>query len=254
MPDMILRTLAAASILALAACSGGGGSDEASIPPAPIANAEGLWGGTNSDSRSVRTIVLDDGTYWLMYSIPNLSSVLAGVVQGKGTALNGSFSSADGVDFNVEGAGAHSATLSASYVTKQSFNGTVTNTFLNQVATFTSSYNAEYELTPSVSAITGTYTGIASVTGSNEVTTIIVSSPGVIAGTGTGGCRFVGTVRPRARGNVYDVSMAFGGGACPSGTSTVAGIGFFDSGSKRFYMAALNSAKTDGLLFLGQKL
>ena len=253
---MILRALAAALILLLSACGGGGGSDNPSTPPppAPIANAEGLWGGTNSDSRSVRTVVFDDGTYWLLYSIPNVSSVLAGVVQGNGTALNGSFSSIDGVDFNVEGAGAHSATLSVSYATKQFFNGTVTNTFLNQVATFTSSYVAEYEQTPSVSAIAGTYSGIASVLGTNELTTVVVSSPGVIAGTGTGGCRFVGTIVPRARGNVYDLSIAFRGGACPSGTSTVAGIGFFDSNSKRIYVAALNSAKTNGLLFLGLKL
>ncbi len=250
----LVQAFAISCALALSACSGGGGSDNAAPPPAPVANAEGLWGGTNSDSRSVRSIVLDDGTYWFFYSIPNLSTVLAGVVQGKGTALNGSFSSTDGVDFNVEGAGLHNATLSASYVTKQSYNGSVTNTFLNQVAAFTSSYIAEYEQTPSVSAIIGTYSGVASVTGSNEVTTIIVSSPGVVAGTGSGGCKFLGTVVPRARGNLYDLSIAFGGGACPSGTSTVAGIGYFDSGAKRLYVAALNSAKTNGLLFLGLKL
>lgn len=242
-------------ILALAACGGGGGNGGAAPapPPEPAPSAEGLWIGSTNTSRTVTGMVLDNGTYWLLYSVPHVSALIAGLVQGTGTSLNGSFSSSDGIDFNLEGPGFNNTTVSASYVAKQSFNGSVSYPSLNQTYTFSSSYNAEYEQTPSVSAIAGTYTGIASVAGSNELTTIVVSSPGVVVGTGTGGCQFLGTAVPRTKGNLYDLSVVFGGGVCPSGTSAVTGIGYFDSSAKRLYVAALNKSRSNGLIFVGIK-
>lgn len=246
-----IKVFAMAWILALAACGGSGGNGGAApAPPAP--SAEGLWTGSTSTSRSVTGIVLDDGTYWVLYSVPHVSALIAGVVQGKGTSLNGSFSSSDGIDFNLEGQGINNTTLSASYVAKQSFNGSVTYPNLNQAFTFTSSYNTGYEQTPSVSAIAGTYIGLASVAGSNELITIVVSAPGVIVGTGTGGCQFLGAAVPRAKGNLYDLSVVIGG-ACPNGASAVTGIGYFDSSAKRLYVAALNKSRSNGLIFVGIK-
>ncbi len=243
-----------AFVLTLAACGSSGGDSGAAPPPGPVTSAEGLWIGSTSDSRSLTAFVLDDSSYWLLYSVPHASSLIAGVVQGSGTSFNGSFSSSDGIDFNFEGRGINTASVGVSYVAKQSFNGSVSYPSLNQAYSFTSSYNTDYEQTPSISAVSGTYTGVASVTGSDELTTIVVSSPGVVAGTGlTSGCKFLGTARPRARGNLYDVSVAFGGGACPSGTSTVAGIGYYDSSAKRLYLAALDSSRSKGLIFVGIK-
>ena len=241
-------------ILALAACGSSGGNGGAAPPPEPASSAEGLWIGSTSTSRSVTGIVLDNGTYWILYSVPHASSLIAGVVQGTGTSLNGSFSSSDGIDFNLEGQGINNATVSASYMVKQSFNGSVTYPSLNQAYTFTSSYNSDYDQTPSVSAIAGTYIGLASVAGSNEPITIVVSSQGVVAGTGgTSGCQYLGAAVPRARGNLYDLSVVIGGGACPSGTSAVTGIGYFDASAKRLYLTALNKSRSDGLIFVGIK-
>lgn len=235
-------------VLALAACGSSGNGGAATAPSAP--SAEGLWIGSTNDSRSVTGLVLDDGTYWILYSVQHASSLTAGFVEGSGSSLGGSFSSSNGIDFNVEGRGINSSTLSASYMAKQSLDGSVTYPTLNQTFTFTTSYNAEYEQTPSVSAIAGTYVGIASVVGSNELTTVVVNSPGVIAGTGNSGCKFFGTIRPRASGNVYDLSLSFSG-PCPSGTSSVSGIGYFDSSAKRLYLAALNQSRSNGLIFTG---
>lgn len=238
-------------ILALAACGGGGGSDGAApAPPAP--SAEGLWIGSTSTSRSVTGIVLDNGTYWILFSVPHVSGLIDGIVQGTGTSLNGSFSSSDGIDFSLEGQGVNNVTLSASYMAKQSFNGSVTYSNLNQAFTFTSSYDAEYDQTPSVSAIAGTYIGIASVAGSDELTTIVVSPPGVIVS--ISGCKVLGTVVPRAKGNLYDLSVDFVGGACSNGASAVTGIVYFDSSAKRLYLVALNKSRSNGLIFTGIKL
>ena len=241
-------------ILALAACGGGGGGGSTTPPPDPATSAEGLWIGSASTSRSLTGFVLDDGSYWLLYSVPHASSFIAGVVQGSGTSFNGSFSSSDGIDFNLEGQGINNATVSVGYMVKQSFNGSVSYPSLNQAYTFTSTYNPDYEQTPSVAAIAGTYTGVASVAGNDELTTLVVSAPGVVVGTGlTSGCKFLGTARPRAKGNIYDLSVAFSGGACSSGTSTVAGIGYFDASAKRLYVAALNKSRSNGLIFVGIK-
>jgi hypothetical protein len=76
----------------------------------------------------------------------------------------------------------------------------------------------------------------------------------VVAGTGaTSGCQYGGLVVPRTKGNLYDVSQVIGGGGCATGTSAVTGIGYFDSGSKRLYLAALNKSGTIAMSFAGIK-
>ena len=75
-----------------------------------------------------------------------------------------------------------------------------------------------------------------------------------VVGTGVGGCQFLGTAVPHAKGNLYDLSLVVsGGGACASGTSFVTGIAYLDLGAKRLYLAALNKSRSDGLSFVGIK-
>jgi hypothetical protein len=38
---------------------------------------------------SLAGLVLDDGTYWILYSAPGDSAVIAGAIQGNGTSSNG---------------------------------------------------------------------------------------------------------------------------------------------------------------------
>jgi hypothetical protein len=252
MTTPMIKVLAVSWLLALSACGGGGGNG--GTPSAPVISAEGLWTGSTSTARTVTGIVLDNGTYWLLYSVPNVSVLTAGFVQGTGTSINGSFSSSDGIDFNISGQGINNATVSASYVSKQSFIGSVSYPNPNSTYTFTSAYNADYDKTPSLSAIAGNYGGIASVAGSHEAITMVINSQGLVAGTGTGtsSCQYAGLVVPRAKGNLYDLSLVISGSNC-TGTSSVTGIGYFDSGAKRLYLAALNSARSNGLVFDGIK-
>lgn len=248
---LMIKAFAMSWMLALTACGGGGDSGAAAVSDA---TAQGLWNGSTSTSRSVTGIVLDDGTYWLLFSVPNVSALLAGFVQGTGTSLNGSFSSSDAIDFNISGQGINSATVSASYITKQSFNGSVSYPSLNAPLTFTSSYNADYEQTPNLTFVAGDYLGIASVANLNEAVTFIISAQGVIAGAGaTSGCQYGGLVKPRTTGNLYDVSLVIGGAACATGTNAVTGIGYFDAGPKRLYLVALNTSRTIGMNFTGIK-
>ena len=249
------RVFVIACMTALAACGGGGDSGSPAAPGSGtgISTAEGLWTGTTNNGRSATGIVLDNGSFWVLYSVQGNSTVLAGAVQGTSSMAAGMFSSTDAKDANLEGLGILTARVAGSYVARQSFNGTVTYPTLGQSVTFTTTFNPAYDVTPSLATIAGAYTGTAAVVKGAETATVTIASSGLLNGVGATGCRFGGTATPRAKGNVYDVSVTFAGGVCTNGTSTVAGVAYFDTAAKRLYSAAVNSARTNGFIFVGVK-
>jgi hypothetical protein len=259
--------LAALAAITLTACGGGGsgttstGSASATsslsaapMPapaPPPSPTAEGVYIGTASNLRSIVGIVLDTGAYWFLYSAINNPSVIAGGVQGTGTSQLGSFSSGDAKDFNLEGQGINDATVSASYSAKQSISGVITYTRLPSNIAFQASYQPSFDSTPGLATIAGHYSGTSAVAAGIETTTGTISSTGALTGSGASGCTFSGTITPHGHGNVYDVSVAFGGGVCSNGISTVTGVAFYDTSTRRLYSAAVNSTRTNGFIFTG---
>lgn len=114
----------------------GGGSD-----PGPTTSAEGLWNGTSSNNREITGLVLDDGTYWFIYSAQGNSAVISGFIEGNGTSQNGSFTSSNGREFNLEGLSANDLTVNATYVMKQSLEGTAKYNTSGETVTIRGSYN-----------------------------------------------------------------------------------------------------------------
>jgi hypothetical protein len=241
--------------LILVSCSGGG-SDSPPTPtptPAPASSsAEGLWSGSTNTNRTVAGVVLDDGTYYFLYSVPANPTLIAGMVQGNGTSNNGTLTSANARDFNLEGFGVLSPTLSGSYAERQSLSGSITYS-VGGVTTFTSTFDPAYDTTPSLASLTGTYTGQAGSSGVVQSATVTVASTGVFTGVAADGCSFTGTATPRVRGNIFDVSITFGGAPCSSAGSTLVGIAYFDVPNNRLYAAAPTGDRTDALIFLGTK-
>jgi len=234
----------------------GGDDDSSTTPPPPSTDtAEGLWQGTTDTGRSITGLLLSDGTYYVLYSTTTDPTIVGGVVQGTGTSNNGSFTSTNARDFNIEGLGVQPATISASYFAKQSFNGTVTYTSLgNTVANFTTTYDAAYELTPLLSELGGTYSGqVASSAGVESATLTVNGNTGNVTGTSLSGCGFTGTATPRTDGNAFDMSVTFGGDPCLFANQTFTGIAYYDAVDKFLYAAAPNASRTDGVLFLGGK-
>lgn len=135
----------------------------------------------------------------------------------------------------------------------QSFNGTVTYTATGEQTTFTSAYDADYDLSPSLNAIAGTYTGTAATSGGAELATVVISSSGAISGSAASGCTYTGTAAPRTSGNIYDVSITFGGGVCANGTNTDNGVASFDATTKQITSVGVNSSRTDGFIYIGVK-
>ena len=237
--------------LVAVACGGGYGDSNVSSMPQPLAtSAEGLWTGATATNRTVAGLVLDDGSYWVFYTARGNPNVLAGLVQGTGTSHLGAFGSSNTRDFNLEGAGIHAATMSGSYVQKRSFKGTIAYV-VGDTGSFASTYDAAYESAPNMKLVAGHYAGLRA---DHQTVTVTVDSTGTLSGHSTDGCTFAGTISPRAKGNVFDTSVTFGGGSCSNGTETINGIAYYDAATHRLYSAALNSDRTNSYIFIGTQL
>lgn len=232
------------------ACGGGySESDVSSLLQPTATSAEGRWTGTTSTGRTVAGLVLEDGSYWLFYSARDQPNILAGLVQGTGTSHSGSFGSSNTRDFNLEGAGIRAATMRGSYVPNKSFDGTISY-LTGDIESFTSTYDADYELTPNLNLVAGTYSELGVY---DHTITVNVDSAGTLSAHLTDGCTVAGTLSPRAKGTVFHISVTFEGGACRQGSQTVTGVALYDAATQRLYIAALNSARTTSYLVLGTK-
>ncbi|WGZ95859.1 MAG: hypothetical protein QJT81_07715 [Candidatus Thiothrix putei] len=216
---------------------------------------EGLWQGTTNMSQDVTGIVLDNGDYWFLYSIPGNSNAIGGVIQGNATSNAGTITSSNGRDFNItEDMLYDISSLQGTYTAKSTLSGKITYADMpNSMVTFDSTYNADYAKTPTLSALTGTYAGEAATSEGTESAITNISSTGQIIGTAASGCKFTGTATPRSSGNVYNVTVTFNNEICTNNGTQVSGVAYFDSSTQQLYSAALNSTRTDGFLFIGAK-
>jgi hypothetical protein len=246
MKNVIAPLLVAAAFVGC----GGGGVESTSTAPS-TATAQGLWTGTTSTNRTVTGIVLSDGSYYVLYSPAGSPTLIAGVVQGNGASAAGSFSSSNGKDFNLEGYGVLPAAVAGSFTTKQSFSGTITYSPATST-TFTTVYDADFEVTPTLAALAGTFTGQVASSAGTQTATVTIASSGAISGSSSG-CAISGTVSPRSDGNAYNVSLTFGPAPCALTGQTLTGGAYFRSATKRLYAVAPNSGRTDGVLFVGTK-
>jgi hypothetical protein len=276
-----IKSLALAIVLtaAVAGCGGGGADAEApdvsagsgsptdsaagpdagsaqdpapdSVAESAAGPAEGLWTGSTSTNRAVMGLVLSDGTYYLVYTQAADGASIAGVVQGSGAVSGATFSSSNARDFSIEDLEMLPVTVSATAAAKQSFNGVITYGSGGSAA-FSTSYDVDYDATPSPGLLAGTYTGqVASFLGVQNAA-LTVSSAGDIAGAAAG-CSFTGSATPRAHGNAFDVTIDFGPAPCPSANQSFSGMAYFRAATKVLYIAAPNAARTDGVIFVGVK-
>ncbi|MGI9302241.1 MAG: hypothetical protein ACR2RB_05970 [Gammaproteobacteria bacterium] len=249
------KTACVGALTALAMSGCGGGSDPApASTPSSSGSAEGIWNGTTDTSRTIAGIVLDDGTYYVIYASPGSSAGPSGVIQGNGTSNNGNFSSSNTRDFNLEGLGVLSATVSANSSARQSFNGSINyaDPSVGSVS-FTSTYDTRYDATPNLNALAGTYTGDVASSAGSESASVTVASNGSFTGSGASGCTFTGTAIPRSSGNIFNISISFAAAPCVLPNTTVSGVAFFDEASGDLIATAPNSSRTDGVLFIGTK-
>lgn len=149
----------------------------------------------------------------------------------------------------MEGAGIRAATISGRYGPKKSFHARIA--YVNgDTESVTSTYDEASEAIPNMAQVVGTYAGLRA---DHHTVTVTVDAAGTFSGYGSDGCTVAGTLSPRAKGNVFQTSVTFGGGACRHGTETVTGVAFYEAATNRLFSAALNSARTSSYMFIGTK-
>jgi hypothetical protein len=215
--------------------------------------ATGLWSGSTNTNRTVTGVVLGDGTYYVLYSVPGVPSTIAGIVQGTGSVSGSTFASTNAKDFNFETPGVFSASVSATVISKQSLNGSITPSGSGAIS-FATVYDSDWEQTPTLSGLAGTYTGTVASSAGTESATVTVSASGAVNGTGASGCTVTGTATPRTDGNAFNITLNWGGAPCLFAGQTFQGHAYYDAvPDKRLFAAAPNAARTDGVLFTGTK-
>jgi len=229
----------------------GADGDDATPPVAAndSAASAGLWQGTTSNNRTAYAVLLSSGTYWVIYTVAGDPTLIAGVTEGTATSIGGTFTSTDARDFNLEGLGVSSASVTGRYVPQESLSGTI------RYPSQTIQFSATYVRAPaaSLAQVAGTYDGVSATMNGSEATTVTVNANGAFTGSTAGGCHFTGTAKPRTEVAVFDVSVTFGGGACVGGTSTVTGIAFYDIATRKLFTAGVDATRSKVFLGLGVK-
>lgn len=228
----------------LAACGGGGNNAPAS---APMGTAEGFWEGPASTGVSVALAVLENGETWGVYtSSGSIVGALYGNTTFTGTTLSGS-----GKDFNIPSRSVGSGTYSGTFVTKSSINVTT-----SAGSSFSGTYNTAYDQPASLAAVAGSFSGTG-VSGTSPVQTISVaiSPSGSMTTPASLGCSAAGVATPRPSGkNIFDVMVTFTGSTCALGNgASTTGVAYYNATTRRLLVMAMNAAKSDGFIYVGQK-
>ncbi len=194
--------------------------------------------------------VLETGETWGIYTLGNS---LVGAVYAN-TTSSGSTVSGSGSFFNFVSRTSGSSTFTGTTTQKN-----VLGLTFNDGTKFNGTYGTTYDQPASLASLAGNYVGYA-VTGITLTQTlpVTISANGNVSATSIVGnlsCVTSGTATPRASGkNIFDVQLTFTGPGCALGTGTVVkGMAYFDLVSKAVGVIALNSSKTDGLVFVGTK-
>jgi hypothetical protein len=135
------------------------------------------------------------------------------------------------------------------------FAGTLPNT-PSVTQSFVSTYNAAYDLAPSLSDIAGSYAGSAGIdTTINGSATFDIAADGSVTGLETTGCTYLGNVTTHASGgNVYDVALTFTPGGTCTYTGAFTGVATYDATTSAITVTAVNANKDQGFLFSGTKV
>ena len=253
LPRFVLGGAVVATSLLLAGCGGGGGYEDPGISPHDA--AAGFYNGRTASGRSLSVIVLETGRLYALYGpVGNPgSSVIEGVVAGDGSAIGSNFSSNGLIDANFANQTATPVAISATFSLGAYFDANLA--YLGGGSdSFKADYSRVYELIPSVPGIAANYAGqLASAGGGVDDAVLSISPSGAVSLSTVGGCLGAGTIYTHPVGNVYDLTMTYGGG-CPAPGRTLTGHASYD-GVARSLVGITPSPTLDRvLLFVGSRL
>lgn len=246
----MIRALATSLGIAALVAGCGGGGDGAD----PATSYASVYVGTTGTNRDLTGIVLPDGNYYLVYSAVGDPVTVGGAVQGTSTTVNGTFTSADALDFSAEGAGIKPSTVAGTItvIPTGSFAGTITPTAGGTPVTFQSHTTGGIPPAASLANLAGAYTGNAGFALGVRPAVFTVTADGSVSST-INGCAITGKATPRTDGNAYDLTIAFGGAPCALPGLAFAGIAFQRPDNGRLYAVARNAATKQSVIFEGAR-
>ncbi len=255
LPRIVLGgAIAATTSLLLAGC-GGGGYDDGGPGLSPEDAAAGFYDGRTASGRSLSVIVLETGRIYALYGpVGNPgSSEIEGVMAGDGTAYGSTFSSNGLIDVNFANQTATPVALSATFGYSAYFDANLA--YLGGGSdSFRSDYSRAYEYIPSVPGIAASYSGqLASATRGVDDAVLSISPSGAVSLSSSGGCLGAGTIYAHPVGNVYDLTISYGGG-CPAAGRTLTGHARYDGVARSLVGITTSPALDRVSLFVGSRL
>jgi hypothetical protein len=207
------------SALTLAACGSGGGSGSGgdsgggSGGGSTVNTAEGFWAGptgvvdnATQKNYTMAGSVLENGEYWFLV---DLNGTITGMVQGKGSSSNGTFTTSTGP-----------TRLNGQYVAKTSLQGTVKDGAGVDVFAYNMAYDATYEQPPGFSIAGTDWVGSLPLS-TRAPFNITITPSGALTGTSTDDCRLDGTLVPRPGSKrIYNATLTVNGSVCTGGVAT----------------------------------
>ncbi|MEO8345541.1 MAG: hypothetical protein ABI607_07590 [Betaproteobacteria bacterium] len=196
------------------------------VPPA--ASAAGLWRGTTDQGQAVLIFILDDGTYYIVYSPVGKQSD-AGVIYGSASTENGKFMSTELGDFSLTpiptGFIGGDLPISGTFVPRGSLQ------LSNGQSSVTAAYDNAYDTQVTLASLAGPWTVSVGHVTQGVVTTGLMDSQGHMTVSAIG-CDFVVTLTPRGTTNVFNMKVVTTRGGC---TSPISGHFFYDAANQKIF-------------------
>jgi hypothetical protein len=227
-------TVSMLALTQLAGCGGDGGGE-----PAPV--MKGIWSGTTG-TISTSAIVLANGDSWVV-STDATGSKLAALP----LALTGSTFTGSGKQY--QGSSSEAATVSGSFVQKTSVTGSMVAT--SGTNNFSLTYDSRSDTPVTVANAVGTWKATYNA-GAITTTLAIASTTGVLSGSSSTGCTYVGTLLPRTDDPaIYKADFTE---TCLTGTPTVlSGVATLNIAKTGLSIVVVSADKNTGTLFAGVK-
>jgi len=207
---------------------------------ASASGAKGLWTGTTSVGESAIVVVLDDGSYEIVYSKAG-GGADAGVIRGTSSADGGTLSSADAMNYPVaqttEATGfASAASVGGTFVAASALNLTITTR--SGTRTLAAAYVAGSDQSPDLAAAAGGYSGYNGHIGGRQNATFTIDGAGNISGRNAAGCAYTGTITPRASVRVFDWKLVPTNNQCIFGSAHLSGLLYYDEAARQVHAFA----------------
>ena len=220
--------------------------------PVAASSAAGYWVGTSSTGSNAYGIIAPTGETWVMYTDTAGRNYLSGVIYAQASWSGGVWNTSIARDFNFDGRTYVDARISGNYSPRNQISGSIFYPAYNAATTFNASYRVEFEQTPSLATITGTYTGSAVTLNGSEASNVGIQANGAVTGSTASGCNFSGSIAPMPGANLYRTTVTFQGAAC-GGTVTAGGAAYYDLATRTLNVVTLDNSRTQAYVYLGKK-